>query len=187
MRQANIDRVRQRLDVLNPGLAEHIRSVRDNATLRLFACRCASLALAYCGNGDQRSLQAVEVGQQYAKGLANDDDLSKVRVDSEHAADDADFAASKALIALEEGKASQFSKAFGAARAAFSAWYCCEESALAAAEDTAYETWAALRTVIEAGGTLDGLVPSNLSDTEIDAFIVRLLRSILSEMESCTG
>ncbi len=173
--------MRSRLDLLDSKLTDRIWSIKEDAALRFFACECASLALIYCGNGDSRSKRAVEVGHRYAQGMASDDELNAAYADAERAAEAADEAAFKARDAFEEGKApaSEYTKAFGAAGAAFSAKECCQKLALAAANDAAYEACTALRTAVELGN----LVPPSSFNADIDAGLITVLRNILEKVE----
>jgi hypothetical protein len=178
-------RMRSRLDLLDSKLADQVWSIKNDATLRLFACQCAFFALTHCGDGDPRSLKAVVVARRYAKGLASDNELNRAYADAERAAEAADEVAFDARDALEEGRmpTNEYNEAFGAARAAFSARDCCRQPAIEAANEAAYEAWAALRTAVEDGSTLDGLVSPDLPDAAVDAAIVAVLRNILEELE----
>ena len=178
-------RTRTGLDLLDSGLADQVWSVKNDATLRFFACECASLALKYCGNGDTRSLKAVEISRCYAKGTKSDDELDVAYADAKEAAEAADEVAFEARDAFEEGKISvdTYTKAFGAARAAFSARDCCRKPAVMAACDAAYEAWTALRTAVEGGSVLGGFVPRDLPDEAIDAAVVVILGDILERLK----
>jgi hypothetical protein len=173
------------LDLLDSKLADQVRSIHDNATLRLFACACASLALTYCESSDPRSSRAIEVGRQYAKGAIGDNELSIAYSDAEKAAEAADEIASGIQDAFEDGRASvgDYKRAFGVARAAFSAQYCCHKLSIEAADNAAYEAWAALKTAIEEGSTLGGLVVSGLSgDVALDTAVITILKDILERL-----
>jgi hypothetical protein len=177
--------MRSRLDLLDTGLAKQVQTTNDDTVLRLFACACASLALRYCGTKDPRLTRAVEIARDYAKGVANSEQLEFAHADADRAAQAADNAAYDAQDAFEAGTAteSEYTKAFGAARAAFSARDCCLSPAIAAASNAAYEASHALGAAIEEGDTLHGLVPSGLSDdAEIDAAIVVVFRDILEKL-----
>ena len=177
-------RIKSGLDLLDFELADQVWSVKNDATLRFFACECASLALNYCGNGDARSLKAIEISRHYAKGTKDNDELDAAYVNAEEAAKAADEVAFDARDAFEEGRVfvDTYTKAFGAARAAFSAKDCCRRPAVVAACDAAYEAWAALRIAVEDGSTLGGLVPQDLPDETIDAAIAVMLRNILKRL-----
>jgi len=130
-----------------------------------------------------RSLRAIEVGRCYALGLTNDKSLDEALAFALEAADAADEAAFDARDALDKGETTKnaYSKAFGAARAAFSAKDCCRRSSAEAALNAAYESLAALRTAVENGQTLGGIIPATSYDTEteIDQAIVGVLKAIL--------
>ena len=173
------------LDLLDSKLADRVRSINNNATLRLFACACASLALTCCKSGDPRSSRAVEVGRQYAKGTVGDNELGIAYADAEKAAEAADEIASGMQSAFEDGRTSvgDYKRAFGVARAAFSAQYCCHKLSIEAADNATYEAWAALKTAIEEGSTLDGLVVSGLSgDVAINTAVIAILRDTLERL-----
>src|SRR5512137_2428431 len=51
----------------------------DNRTLRLFACRCARRALGRVANPDPRSVNAVDVAERFANGLASREELRGAR------------------------------------------------------------------------------------------------------------
>ena len=170
---------------LAPELAELIESIGDSSTLHLFACECASLALHYTGSNDPRLFEAVAVSRRYAKGAASEIELEQVCKKSEKAARDADEAAFDARDAFEEGtkELSNYLKAFGVARAAFSANFCCKKPTYKAAANAAYEAWVALRSEIDGGGTLGGLVSPNLSENAIAATIGSLFGNALVSLD----
>jgi TPR repeat protein len=177
--------MRSRLDLLDIDLADQVHAIDDDRVLRLFACECASLALKHCGDRDPRLTRAVEIARDYAKGIADSEKLGIACADADRAAQAADNAAFDAQDAFEAGTGteSEYTKAFGAARAAFSARDCCLGPAIVAASNAAYEASHALGTAIEEGATLHGLVPSDLcGDAEIDAAIVVVLRDILERL-----
>jgi len=186
-RPRSVQSKRSGLDLIDAGLAECVKAVDDDVVLRLFACKCASLALEHCSSADPRLAGAVKTARDYAAGAANLDQLEAACADAAEAAQVADNAAFDAQDAVEEGKApySAYSKAFGVARAAFSAWDCCLGSATDAAEEAAYEAWHALRTAVEDENVLHRLLPAHLSDdAEIDVALVVVLRQILDKLSS---
>lgn len=176
--------IRSRLNLLDAQFANQIWSIKNDTILRLFACECALLALTHCGNGDQRSLKAIEIGSHYARGQVNDGDLNLAYREAENAAEVADEVAFTARDAFEAGKSpiSEYKKAFGAARAAFSAQECCSKVAMEAAHEAAYEAWSALSTVIKIRNILNDLISPNLSDTDTNAAIVEIFRNILEKL-----
>lgn len=178
-----------RLSSLDPEFADHVRQIEDEAALRQFAGKCAAMAIALRGNGDRRSLMAIETCQRYAQGQASKPELKAKYDAATQAAEQADKTAFEARDAFEKGKASasDYTIAFDAAGAAFSARDCCEESALSAAREAAYEAWAALRTVAECEiMTPDGQLPAEISERAIDAGIIAALKTLLEDLISST-
>ena len=173
-----------RLFLLAPKLATQIQAVKNNKILRLFACNCAALAFKYCGNKDDRLLAAIEIGQQYALGQVSDTELNKAYIEASQAAEIADGEAFDINDAVEENKmpTSRYSEAFGMARAAFSARDCCDKPAIKAANNAAYEAWAALSTAIERGNTLGDRISLDISDSAINDAIIALLEDILEDL-----
>jgi hypothetical protein len=180
-----MDEKRWALDLLDSDLANQVRSVKDAVRLRLFACECASLALAYCTARDPRSLNAVDLARLYAKGRASDAELDDAYTSAEKAAKAADEVAFDMRDAFEESRAAEeeYTEAFAAARAAFSARDCCQRSSIEAANNAGYEAWAALSTIVENRGWLPGLLSVDVSGTDIDAAIVTVLRDVLRKSE----
>lgn len=171
------------LRLLDTELANQVQLIKNERILRMFACECARLALKYCENSDHRLSTAIEVGQLYAEGKANNEELDNAYVSAREAAEIADETAFDAYDEVEEGKAprSKYTKAFAVARAAFSARDCCIKPAILAANEAAYEAYAALKSAIENGATLDGMInPSEISEIEINQTIINLFRNILT-------
>lgn len=174
-----------RLELLDPELARQVESIQGDQKLRLFACESAKLALKYCGTNDDHSWMSVEVARQYAIGETSDRELNKAYIQANQAAETADSIAFKVHDAFEQRKASskEYDLAFGIARAAFSARDCCRPAASDAAINASYEAWAALRTLVENGDTLGGLLPKNMSEDSIDPAIVGELRKLIVNID----
>lgn len=176
-----MEKSRSALDLFDTSLADQVRTIKDYARLRKFACDCASLALDYCGVSDPRSFNAVAVARMYASGGVSDDELDEAYARAEEAAEDADEAAFIMRDAFEKGKASErkYSQMFAAARAAFSARDCCARSAMAAANDAGYEAAMALGTIVENGRELSGLGSIDLAIADTDSAITTIFEGLL--------
>jgi hypothetical protein len=164
-----------------------LQSINNDRVLRLFAVECAAVAFTYCGNGDLRSLTAIEVGRRYAEGNARENELHQAYIEAEKAVETADETAFDARDAFEEGSGLEeaYHGAFAVARAVSSARCCCHSSALEAANDAVYEAWAAFLTAAaQNGNTLGGLISPEAPRVDINNSIVSMLKEILRKLNN---